>query len=163
VRTSEQIAVRIAGPDDAEHVTRLLLGFRDWWGRSWPEPGTWASGVERLLEDERTDFLLATVGDEQPSAIVVLRYRHSLWQDALDCWLEDMYVEERSRGMGVGERLLMAALERAQALGCRRVELDVNEMNEPARALYEKLGFSSFSPELGGNNLLMRHYFERRP
>ena len=162
MRTSEQIAVRIAGPDDAEHVTRLLLLWRDWWGRDWPEAETWARGVERLLREERTEFLLATVGDQAPSAVAVLRYRHSLWQDALDCWLEDMYVEERSRRMGVGERLLAAALERAQGLGCRRVELDVNETNEAARGLYEKLGFSSFSPELGGSNLLMRHYFERR-
>ncbi len=162
MRTGEQIAVRLAGPDDADHVTRLMLGFRDWWGRDWPAAETWASGVARLLGDDRTDFLLASVGDDPPTGVVVLRYRHSLWQDALDCWLEDMYVDDSSRGMGVGERLLLAALERAEERGCRRVELDVNEANEPARALYEKLGFSSFSPELGGSNLMMRHYFERR-
>jgi ribosomal protein S18 acetylase RimI-like enzyme len=162
VRLSERIDIRVAGADDAEHVTRLMLLFRDWWDRDWPQPDSWRRGVELLLGDERTDFLLAAMDAQPPSGVAVLRYRHSLWQDAPDCWLEDLYVEEGSRRYGMGERLVSAALERARERGCRRVELDVNEANEPAKALYEKLGFSSFSSEMGGHNLLMRHHFERR-
>ena len=56
---------------------------------------------------------------------------------------------------------MAAAIERATERGCRRVELDVNENNEAALALYEKLDFSSWSDELNGHNLLMRHYMDR--
>jgi ribosomal protein S18 acetylase RimI-like enzyme len=148
--------IRLAGPDDAADVTRLMLLFRDWWKRDWPPDASWRRGVKQLLGDDRTDILL---GGEPPSGVAVLRYRHSLWQDTLDCCLEDLYVEEHARRSGIGEQLVSAALDRARERGCRRVELDVNEANEPARALYEKLGFSSFSEQLGGNNLMMRHYF----
>jgi len=150
---------RLATAADASDVTRLLLLFRDWWDRDWPPDESWRRGVERLLEDENTEFLLA--GDP-PTGVAVLRYRYSLWQEALDCWLEDLYVEESARRAGAGDALVRAALDRARERGCRRVELDVNEANVPALALYEKLGFSSFSPELGGHNRLMRHYIERR-
>ncbi len=148
--------IRLATANDAGEVTRLMLLFRDWWTRDWPPDESWRRGVEQLLADDRTDILL---GGEPASGVAVLRYRHSLWQDALDCCLEDLYVEEHARRFGIGEQLVSAALARARERGCRRVELDVNEANEPARALYEKLGFSSFSAELGGNNLMMRHYF----
>jgi ribosomal protein S18 acetylase RimI-like enzyme len=151
--------IRLATPEDAADVTRLMLGFRDWWGRDWPPEDSWRRGVERLLADDLTDVLL---GGDPPSGVAVLRYRHSLWQDALDCSLEDLYVEEPARRSGLGQQLVLAVLERAAARGCRRVELDVNEANEPAVALYEKLGFNSFSPELGGHNRFMRHYIERR-
>ena len=148
--------IRLATAEDAGEVTRLMLLFRDWWARDWPPDESWRRGVQLLLADERTDVLL---GGEPASGVAVLRYRHSLWQDALDCSLEDLYVEEHARRSGLGARLVSAALERARERGCRRVELDVNEANEPALALYEKLGFSAFSGELSGRNLLMRHYF----
>jgi ribosomal protein S18 acetylase RimI-like enzyme len=149
--------IKLATADDADDIARLMLLFRDWYGREWPPDESWRRGVEKLLADDHTDFLL---GGEPASGIAVLRYRHSLWQDALDCCLEDLYVEEHARGSGLGEQLVSAALERARERGCRRVELDVNEANEPAHALYEKLGFSSFMKELPGRNLLMRHYFD---
>jgi ribosomal protein S18 acetylase RimI-like enzyme len=138
-----------------------MLLFRDWWDRDWPEDAAWERGVERLLADESTDFLLASVGDSPPCGVTVLRYRHSLWQDAPDCALEDLYVEEDARRHGAGEALVAGAIERATERGCRRVELDVNENNEAALALYEKLDFSSWSDELNGHNLLMRHYMDR--
>ena len=49
-----------------------------------------------------------------------------------------------------------AALARARERGCVRMELDVNEKNPAAVALYESLGFESWSDPPGGRNLLMR-------
>jgi RimJ/RimL family protein N-acetyltransferase len=46
-----------------------------------------------------------------------------------------------ARGRGLGERLLLAAIERAWEFGLERVELEVFASNTRARALYEKLGF----------------------
>jgi ribosomal protein S18 acetylase RimI-like enzyme len=151
--------IKLAGPEDAGDVVRLLIGFRDWWGRDEPPEEAWRRGVALLLADELTDVLL---GGDPPTGVAVLRYRHSLWWDALDCNLEDLFVEESGRRSGLGEQLVLASIERARERGCHRVELDVNESNTAAVALYEKLGFTSFSPELGGHNRFMRHYIERR-
>ena len=73
-----------------------------------------------------------------------------------DCWLEDLFVEEDARGSGLGRALVEAALERARERGCARMELDVNEANAAALALYESLGFDSWSDPPGGRNLFMR-------
>jgi ribosomal protein S18 acetylase RimI-like enzyme len=152
--------IRLASSDDADDVVRLLIGFRDWWDRDDPPDESWRRGVPRLLADEFTDVLLG--GGDPPTGVAVLRYRHSLWWDALDCNLEDLFVEESARRSGLGEQLVVAAIERAASRGCARVELDVNETNTAAVALYEKLGFTSFSPELGGHNRFMRHNIEDR-
>ena len=45
-------------------------------------------------------------------------------------------------------------LDRARDRGCARVELDVNESNGPARALYEGLGFTSAAAPGAPRNLL---------
>lgn len=49
-------------------------------------------------------------------------------------------VAKRSRGKGIGRRLMVALAETAQAKGIIRLSLSVNNPN-PARGLYESLGY----------------------
>ena len=132
----------LAGPDDAPSVAGLLIGFRDWYGRSEPPDEAFAAGVERLIADPATDYLLAAAGDE-PGGVCQLRYRYGLWYDALDCWLEDLYVRDADRRRGLGQALVEASIARARARGCGRIELDVSEKNPAAWRLYEQMGFSA--------------------
>jgi GNAT superfamily N-acetyltransferase len=148
--------VWLAGPEQAADVSRLMIAFRNWWKRHTPPDDVFARGIERLLADENTDFLLGAAGDGPASGVCALRYRYGVWLDALDCLLEDLYVEDAARGRGLGEALVNAAVERARERGCARIELDVNDANAPALTLYERLGFSSYAEELGGHNRFMR-------
>jgi GNAT superfamily N-acetyltransferase len=144
---------RLATSDDAPEVARLMIGFRDWWSRSEPPDAAFHEGVRRVLADPNSDFLIA---GEPPAAVCQLRYRHSIWTETLDCWLEDIFVEEAARGAGLGRKLMEAAFERARERGCARMELDVNERNAGALSLYKSLGFEAWSDPPGGRNLLMR-------
>ena len=147
----------MAGPGDAAEVTRLMVAFRDWNGRGWPDGDAFARGVDRLLADENSEFLLAAADDQSSAAgVCQLRYRYGIWWDAPDCLLEDLFVEEQARGNGLGEGLVNAAIERARQRGCRRMELDANEANTPAITLYERVGFNSYSERLGGHDRFMR-------
>ena len=53
-----------------------------------------------------------------------------------------MHGDEAARGEGHGRALVRAAIERARARGCKRIQLDVNEANERAANLYKSLGFT---------------------
>jgi GNAT superfamily N-acetyltransferase len=137
------VPVWVADPSEAETVARLLVGFRDWYGRDWPSDNSILASVERLIEDRGTEYLLGSADDDSPPAgVCQLRYRHSIWMATEDCWLEDLYVEDSARGAGLGGALVEAALDRARDRGCRRVELDTSESNEAARRLYARYGFS---------------------
>ena len=132
--------VRVAGPADADAVAELMCAFRDWWGYEEPGDAAMRAGVERLLADPDTEFLLA---GEPAAGVAQLRFRYGVWLDAPDCWLEDLFVREDARGSGLGRALVEAAVERARARGCRRLDLDVAADNAAARALYERMGFAS--------------------
>jgi ribosomal protein S18 acetylase RimI-like enzyme len=129
-----------AGADDADAVARLMARFRDHLGKSSPPDPEVRANVERILADERSEFLLAATGSE-PLGVCQLRYRWSVWTSAEDCWLEDLYVLPDGRRSGLGRALVEAALESARERGCVRIELDVDEDNEPALALYRACGF----------------------
>ena len=133
----------LAEPHEAETVARLLIGFRDHYGRSEPPEHTFLEGVQRLIGGPDTDYILAAAGDGEPGGVCQLRYRHSLWTASEDCWLEDLFVREADRRAGLGEALVAAAVDRARERGCGRIELDVAESNRAAWALYERMGFSA--------------------
>lgn len=141
---------------EAEIVARLLIEFRNWSGRDRPSDNAFLASVERLIERTDTEFLLGCPdGDSPPSGVCQLRYRFSVWTAADDCWLEDLYVQEPARRSGVGRALVEAARRRARERGCRRIELDVNEDNLGALALYRELGFSERSKHGAGRDLFM--------
>ncbi len=137
--------------DEAEIVADLLIAFRDHLQDNRPSDNAMLAGVERLMEGVEAEFLLASVDEDSPPAgVAQLRFRFSVWEAAPDCWLEDVYVREEARRKGVGEALVQAAIGRAGERGARRIELDTNEENAAALALYERLGFSARSKSGGG-------------
>lgn len=133
-----------AQPAEAATASALLVEFRDWYGRASPPDEAFHSGVRRLIAEPGTEYLLGAPAEGEPAAgVVVLRYRHGVWHDGEDAWLEDLFVRQATRGTGLGRALCEAAVARARERGCVRIELDVDEGNAPARALYEAVGFGS--------------------
>jgi GNAT superfamily N-acetyltransferase len=141
---SETAQAWLAGPDEAADVARLLIGFRDHYGRPEPPDATFFEGVERLIVRDDTEYLLAAAGgSDGPGGVCQLRFRHGLWTAREDCWLEDLFVREEDRRAGLGQALVAFAIERARERGCGRIELDVSQQNPGAWSLYERMGFSA--------------------
>jgi GNAT superfamily N-acetyltransferase len=135
--------VWVASADDVETVAELLVEFRDHLGHSAPPDASFLASVRQLIGRADTEFWLAAPDwDAAPAAVCQLRFRHSVWTGAEDCWLEDLFVRESARGQGLGRALVERALERAAERGCRRVELDTAEDNHAAITLYRSVGFS---------------------
>jgi GNAT superfamily N-acetyltransferase len=151
-----------AGPHEAEVVARLLVEFRDHLGVEWPSDNAFLAGVERLVEDPATAYLLgAPHPDSPPAGVAQVRFRYGLWRAAEDCLLEDLFVREAARGSGLGRALAEGVVGLARERGCRRVELDANDNNPAALGLYRSLGFSSRDDRYGGENLFLRLHLDR--
>lgn len=56
-------------------------------------------------------------------------------------WIESVFVREKSRGRGVGDALVGAALDHASLLGLSEMMLEVGSENGVAQALYARAGF----------------------
>ena len=56
-----------------------------------------------------------------------------------NCYLQDLFTDERTRGKGVGRALIEAVYERARVAGCGRVYWLTHETNATARKLYDKV------------------------
>jgi ribosomal protein S18 acetylase RimI-like enzyme len=63
----------------------------------------------------------------------------SCWTIGDYCYLQDLFVAEDTRDLGLGRALIAAVEERARRAGASRVYWLTQESNVAARALYDKL------------------------
>lgn len=102
----------------------------------------------RLVEEPLpASLVLGAFEDEELAGVVGLAFetREKTRHKAL---LFGMYVPPKFRRLGLGRRLVLAALKEAQARpGLRLVQLTVSEGNQAARTLYEQCGFVQFGLE----------------
>jgi GNAT superfamily N-acetyltransferase len=66
-------------------------------------------------------------------------YRYSTWKGKC-LYLEDLYVQEAYRRLGLGERFFEALLQKARTEACQRLCWQVLDWNTPAIEFYKKLG-----------------------
>jgi ribosomal protein S18 acetylase RimI-like enzyme len=129
--------VRVAELADAEEIGRLLHDFNSEFGDPTPGPAKLAERVRELLAADELTVLVADDG------VAVMYFRPSLWSDALECYLAELYVVPARRGQGLGRALLDAAIGLARETGADYMCLATSEDDVAARSLYESAGFSN--------------------
>ncbi len=114
--------------------------WMDFW---WSADGHGRSSTERaaarqILDRGRALYAVVRAGD-QVTAIGRLAL--------VDDWsgLYCLAVDERFRRQGLAQAVIHALLQAATVQGIGRIWLSVVEANEPARALYDRLGFQTVS------------------
>ena len=90
---------------------------------------------------ERPGFGAFVVEDEANGVFGMALYyeKYSTWKGRC-LYLEDLVVTESERGRGAGLALFKAVAAEAATQGCRRMEWQVLEWNEPSIAFYRGLG-----------------------
>ncbi len=140
--------LELARPEDRAAVNRILV-------QGHALHAAWRPDLYRVAEDivEETWFLEQI----QEKRLYVARLhgatagfvwiRFAKWDSPLNVprkilMVEEFFVEESCRNLGIGTRMMQDVLALARAFGCSDVELSVYPQNEAALALYRKFGFT---------------------
>ena len=150
------LSIRGARAADAETIGRLLHDFNTEYDDYTPGAAALAERIRKLLDAGHIRVLLG--GGAQALGLALLRFRPSIWTDALDCYLEELYVVPDRRGMGLGRALMEAAMELARREGAAHMDLGTAETDVAARGLYESLGFSNREGKPDGP---LNYFYER--
>jgi GNAT superfamily N-acetyltransferase len=108
--------------------------------------------ISGLKQHPTTLVFLAYHGDE-PVGLAICFRGFSTFAARPLVNISDYFVLPAHRGAGVGRKLLAAIEDRARALACCKLTLEVQENNRRAQKIYAHAGFSRavYVPEAGGS------------
>ncbi|MBC8258005.1 MAG: GNAT family N-acetyltransferase [SAR324 cluster bacterium] len=135
------IIIRKALKKDAGIVFQMIRALAEYHGESADFRAT-LEDVERdgFGESPLYESWLAEINGT-PLGLATFFLCYSTFKGKPSLLLDNLFVQESARGAKIGEKLVKQVSKRALELNCCRMELLV-EKNNPARAFYEKLGFS---------------------
>jgi ribosomal protein S18 acetylase RimI-like enzyme len=96
------------------------------------------SALDNLLMEDSSTLVVAKDDDEIIGTLTLVVFSIPTGLRAI---VEDVIVDNASRGKGVGEQLVAFALRCAKERGAKTVDLTSRSSREAANALYQKMGF----------------------
>ena len=133
------MTVRRATTEDTSALANLFDGYRQFYR----QPSDIAAARHFLaarLERDESVVLVADAGD----GLIGFTQLYPAFSSVslVRLWiLNDLFVDPRARGQGVGRALMEAARAHAVSTGARRVVLATGKDNRTAQRLYESLGY----------------------
>lgn len=102
---------------------------------SFEQPWSMQSIRAEMTRNDLAHYVVARAGEK------LVGYG-GIWLILDEAHVTTLAVSEPYRCCGIGTALLQALLQKASALGARRVSLEVRPSNHIARSLYDKFGFT---------------------
>jgi GNAT superfamily N-acetyltransferase len=136
------LTVRPVARQDYDAWLPLWDGYNKFYGRFGPTAlpievtrMTWA----RFFDAYEPVHALVAESEGKLVGLVHYLFHRSTTLVEPNCYLQDLFTDERTRGKGVGRALIEAVYERARVAGCTRVYWLTHETNATARRLYDQV------------------------
>ena len=120
----------------------LARGYKQFYRTPLPD-AEYDLAWKRLIEGDGIHGLGAEI-DGRLVGIAHYLFHRSVWAEAV-CYLQDLFVEDESRGRGAARALIEAVAAEARERGAARYYWQTRESNTTARALYDRVAkFNGF-------------------
>ena len=143
----------VSGSSDDEGVgsaAQLLHDFNVEYDDPAPPPDQLAVRLAELVASDHVTVLLARVPDSgEAVGVAVLRVQPSVWSQAQEVYLAELYVVPARRGEGHGRELITEFLRISRERGADYAFVVTSEEDRQAQRLYEAAGFRRTEGEDG--------------
>lgn len=133
------VTIRGARQADAKGFVRLLVSLAEFEKLEPPSPAAQRRILKDVFERKRVNLFVATRAGA-PVGYALYFYTYSSFLARPTLYLEDIFVLEEFRGLGVGKSLFLRCVKEAIKHGCGRMEWSVLTWNSRAIRFYRKLG-----------------------
>ncbi len=132
------IQVAAAKAEDEAAWRPVWQGYLDFYSQALPGDITELT-FQRALDPHEPVFLVLARQAGEVVGFATFVLHRSTWARTHYLYLEDLFVTEAARGTGAGRALVEHVIETGRQNGCERVYWVTGELNETARALYDKV------------------------
>ena len=133
------LEIRFSGPDDFQFIFNLL---KQLWPDSNLDYGDLHMVFQKALGSESQRLIVGLIQD-QIVGFCSMTLKNNFWQSGNLGFVDELIVDKKFRGQGIGKSLLEKMTSIAKENGCKRIELDSAFHRKEAHVFYEKNGFES--------------------
>jgi GNAT superfamily N-acetyltransferase len=133
--------MRRAVPDDIPILLALMSEFYAEAGYSL-EHALAEGAFSALLSDERLGYVWLIDDGVKTVGYVVLTLRFGMEYGGLMGCIDDLFVVPQSRNKGLCTQALLQVLDFCKSTGIRAITVEVGYSNEPAQAVYRRVGLT---------------------
>ncbi len=135
-----QTTIRTATPTDVPQILAFIRALAAYER----EPDAVTATEEGLLEHGfgANPFYSCLIAecDGLPAGFALYFFNYSTWMGRPGIYLEDLFVEPKLRGLGIGKALLQRVAAIAVEMNCPRLQWEVLDWNTPAIEFYSAMG-----------------------
>ena len=150
--------IRKANTKDIPHIKELLQQVLEIHANIRPDifiTGTTKyteKELEDILSDENRPIYVATSGEDTCIGYAFCILKNQPFSNNMvpfkSLFIDDLCVDQNTRGQHIGEKLIEHVKEEAKKMGCYEVTLNVWAGNTLAEKFYEKMGFQTKERQL---------------
>ncbi|NTF53553.1 GNAT family N-acetyltransferase [Rhizobium rhizogenes] len=130
------VVVRDAKPEDETRWRKLWAGYLAFY-RADLAPDITDMTWRRIFDPASAMFMRVAEVDGEVKGFALCLTHESTWIREPECYLEDLFVDEGTRGQGVGRALLDDLVSLCKTNGWARLYWHTEEDNATARKLYD--------------------------
>jgi len=130
------LTIRDATSSDEQSWRQLWAGYLAFYKVSL-DPAVTDSTWKRILDPASPVAMRVAEKDGELAGFAIHLLHPSTWVLNNDCYLEDLYLDEKFRGAGIGRALLDDLVELSKKNGWQRLYWHTDEGNTTARKLYD--------------------------
>jgi GNAT superfamily N-acetyltransferase len=153
--TTDSDTTRLAKPDDADVVARLLHDFNTEFDTESPGSAVLEPRLRHLLAGESTIAILA---GSPVLGLALVTFRPNVWYAGPVALLDELYVVPEHRNEGFGSAIIARLIDEARGRQVGLIEINVDEGDVDAQRFYERHGFGATEP--GGSERAFYYWRE---
>ncbi|TWT22412.1 GNAT family N-acetyltransferase [Luteimonas marina] len=134
------VRLRPARPDDVPTILALIRGLAEYEKLAHEVEADEARLADTLFGERPGAEVVIAEADGEPAGFALFFHNYSTFLARPGLYLEDLFVQPRFRGLGIGRRLMVHLARLAVERGCGRFEWSVLDWNAPAIGFYRSLG-----------------------
>lgn len=143
----QALVLRMAERSDAQAIHDLISQLAVFLG----DDGKFVASAEDYAEhgfgdDPKFDCVLAEL-DGEPVGLCLYFQSFSTWFGKPGVYVQDLFVSDKARGLGLGKRLMAKVAQISAAKGCAYLRLSVDTDNQSAQDFYSGIGMAWSSSE----------------
>lgn len=139
VDTLKKLKLRMAEEEDIPVIMSFILELAEYEGAKEQIQST-EEGLRDVLFDRHITEALIAEWEGNPVGFAIWAYSFSTFTGKPTLYIDDLYVQERFRGKGIGSRIFARIAEIAYERDCGRIDWYCMNTNDSGIDYYHKLG-----------------------